>query len=397
MISVKKASSVIARETRILATEIATVPGCVGRVLAEKVVADMDLPPFDRSQMDGYAVIAADTELAPVGLNIVGESSAGNGWRGKVKPGQAVRIMTGAPVPTGANAVQKVELTSESGDTVTILEPVKTNTAIVRKGAEIKRGTTVYKAGTVITENMIAVLASFGYAKVRVGKLPRISILGTGSEIVEITKKPGLDQIRNSNSVMLDVLCRKFGAVTTVLPNVGDDISELLTAIKAAAKASDILLITGGVSVGKYDHTKTSLTELGAEIYFDKIRLKPGKPMVFARLARSRVFGLPGNPVSAAVTFNLFVRRAILQMQGAKVTSPKQGKAVLGADIKANRERDTYLPAKLENDELGHLVAFPLKWQGSSDFIGYGGADSLIVIPKGELRKTNDVVEVVYL
>ena len=397
MIAVGKALKIVDRETNPLASERVDLVDSVGRVLAEDIMADMDLPPFDRSQMDGYAVISDDTADFPATLNIVGESSAGNGWRGHLERGQAVRIMTGAPVPAGADAVQKVELTREKGEIVKILEPVKIESAIVRQGSEIKRGTTVYKAGSLITENMIAVLASFGYAKVKVGKLPRISILGTGSEIVEITKKPGRDQIRNSNSIMLDLLSRKFGAATTILPNVGDDIGELKKVVRGASRTSDILLITGGVSVGKYDHTKTVLSELGADIFFDKVRLKPGKPVVFARLGRSLIFGLPGNPVSAAVTFQLFVRGAILQMQGAKMIGPRRAKALIGSDSKANRERDTYLPSLLQTDELGHLVAIPVKWQGSSDFIGYGGADSLIVIPKGEYRKKGDVVDIVYL
>jgi molybdenum cofactor synthesis domain-containing protein len=397
MIAIEKALKIIDRETKALVGERVALVDSVGRVLAEDIRADMDLPPFDRSQMDGYAVIAADTANAPASLNIIGESSAGNGWRGRVRSGQAVRIMTGAPVPSGVDAVQKVELTSENAGVVIILEPVKKETAIVRRGAEITRGTTVFKTGCLITENMIAVLASFGYAKVRVGRLPRISIFGTGSEIVEITRKPGRDQIRNSNSIMLDIFCRKAGALTTVLPNVGDDIHELKMAVRGASKAADILVITGGVSVGKYDHTKTVLAELGAEIFFDKLRLKPGKPAVFARLGRTLIFGLPGNPVSAAVTFHLLVRRAILKMQGAGKAGMRHAKAEIGTDAKANRERDSYVPSRLETDDDGQLVAHPLKWQGSSDFIGFSNADSLIVIPKGEAKKKGDVVDVVYL
>ncbi len=397
MIPIKKAHEIVKRETKPLAFESVDLAKSVGRVLAEEIKADMDLPPFDRSQMDGYAVIAADTAKAPVTMKIVGESAAGNGWRGRLKMGEAVRIMTGAPVPAGADAVQKVELTSERAEVVTINEPVKKETAIVRQGSEIKRGTAIFTAGEIITENMIAVLASFGYAKVRVGKKPRISILGTGSEIVEVTKKPGRDQIRNSNSVMLDVLSRKFGGETNVLPNVGDDISELKKVIRSASKTSDLLIITGGVSVGKYDHTKTALAELGAEIFFERVRLKPGKPIVFARLGRSLIFGLPGNPVSAAVTFHLFVRGSMLKMQGAAFTPLLSGRAVMGTDVKANRERDTYLPSRLETNKLGQLVAFPLKWQGSSDFVGYSRADSLIFLPKGSVRKKGEVGEIAYL
>ncbi|MEQ1646915.1 MAG: molybdopterin molybdotransferase MoeA, partial [Pyrinomonadaceae bacterium] len=252
MIAISNALRIIERETRPLGSEKILLADGVGFVLAQDIIADTDLPPFDRSQMDGYAVVAADTVGAPVSLKIVGESAAGRGWRGEIKQGQAVRIMTGASVPAGADAVQRVELTSEFNGKVEISSSVSKGTAIVRRGAEIKKGETVFKTGEAITENMIAALAAFGYSKVKFGKRPRIAILGTGSEIVEINKKPGRDQIRNSNSVMLEVMCRRFGGETTILPIVKDEISDLKFQISNAAKKHDILIITGGVSVGKY-------------------------------------------------------------------------------------------------------------------------------------------------
>ena len=347
--------------------------------------------------MDGYAVIAADTVNAPISLTIVGESAAGRGWRGELKRGEAVRIMTGASVPAGADAVQRVELTSEANGVVEIIEPVRRGTAIVRRGAEIKKGETILKSGDIITENMIAALAAIGCAKVKVGKPPRVAILATGSEIVEINKKPGRDQIRNSNSVMLEVMCRRFGCETTILPIIKDEMSDLKFQISLAAEQHDILIITGGVSVGKYDHTKAALAELGAEIFFDKVHLKPGKPAVFARLGKTLIFGLPGNPVSAAVTFHLFARKALLQMQGGATTDLRSGFAVLASDAKAARERDTYLPSRLETNQLGQLVAIPLKWRGSSDFVGFARADSMIFIPKGGNLKKGEVAEIVFL
>jgi molybdopterin molybdotransferase len=306
--------------------------------------------------------------------------------------------MTGAPVPDGADAVQRVELTNETGDdSVQIFEPAEKGTSIVRRGSEIKKGTVIFAPGEVISENMIAALAAFGYLRVRAGRQPRSAILGTGSEVVEIGKKPGRDQIRNSNSAMLDVLCRRFGAAATVFPIAKDDISGLRSAFATAAKASDILIITGGVSVGKYDHTKTALLDLGAEIFFEKVALKPGKPAVFARLGKALVFGLPGNPVSAAVTFHLFVRKAIMQLQGAGQTGMRQGFAVLGGDAKSARERDTYLPSRLETNKLGQLIAHPLRWQGSSDFIGFSQADSLIFLSKGTRLAKGEVARIAYL
>ena len=397
MIPISRAIRLIEKEISPRSNEQVDVAHSVGRVLGENIVADTDLPPFDRSQMDGYAVVANDTTNTPVILKVVGESAAGRGWHKTMKRGEAVRIMTGAPVPKGADSIQKIELAHEANGEVRILDSTEKNRYIIRIGSEIKRGKTIFKSGTRITENMIATLAAFGYARVQVAKSPRVSIIGTGSEIVEIGKKPGRDQIRNSNSVMLDVLCRKFGADPTIQPNVRDEISNLKSQISNAAKHADILILTGGVSVGKYDHTKTALAALGATIFFEKVRLKPGKPAVFAKLGQTFVFGLPGNPVSAAVTFHLFARKAILMMQGADDSDLKKGFAVLSSDAKAVRERDTYLPSRLETNKFGQLVAHQLKWSGSSDFIGFAQADSLIFVPQDESLEKGAVAEIVFL
>lgn len=383
MIPIEKALKLVERETRPLAGERIEIAASVGRVLAQDIAADMDLPPFDRSQMDGYAVVAVDTADTPVTLKIIGESAAGRGFHGDLDRGEAVRIMTGARVPEGADAVQRIELAREENGAVTILEPVKKNMSIVRQGSEISQGTVVFKAGELITEKRIAVLASFGYGKVKVGKRPRVSIMGTGSEIVEITRKPGQDQIRNSNSVMLDVLSRRLGAETNVLPIVRDDISDLKNAIRMTAKSADILIITGGVSVGKYDHTKTALTELGAKIYFEKLRLKPGKPTVFARLGKLLIFGLPGNPVSAATAFHLLAGPAIRRLQGARNASPVSGLGMASDTIKGTKDRDSYVPCQIAYLPTGTVEIRPLKGHGSSDFITFARADCVAIVTRG--------------
>ncbi|HRI03863.1 MAG TPA: molybdopterin molybdotransferase MoeA [Pyrinomonadaceae bacterium] len=397
MIPVSKAIDIIKRQTGVHGAERIELADSVGRVLAENIVADCDMPPFDRSQMDGFAVTASDTKNAPVTLKIVGESAAGSGWHKTMKRGQAVRIMTGAPVPAGADALARIEITSGTETEVTILEAVKKGIAIVQKGSEIKKGRVVIKRGSPITPNNIATLSAFGYAKVKVGKRPTVAILGTGSEIVDIHKKPGRDQIRNSNSVMLKAMAEQCGAVPETFPIANDDISNLKSQISNAAKNKDILIITGGVSVGKYDLTKAALIELGAKIFFEKVRLKPGKPAVFARLGKTLVFGLPGNPVSAAVTFQLFVRKAIMQLQGSSETVLKKGFAGLAADAKAARDRDTYLPSRLETDETGRLVAVPLRSQGSSDFVGFAQADSLVFLASGQTARAGETVDIVFL
>ena len=397
MIPVSKAINIIKRETGVLRTERIDLADAVGRVLAENIVADGDLPPFDRSQMDGFAVIASDTQKAPVTLRIVGESAAGNGWHKTMKRGQAVRIMTGAPVPAGADAVAKIEITRSTEREVSILESIKRCTAIVRKGSEIKKGRIVISRGLLITTNNIATLAAFGFSKITVGKRPAVAILGTGSEIVDISKKPGRDQIRDSNSVMLKVMAEQCGAVAETFPIASDNISNLISQISNSAKGKDIVIITGGVSVGKYDLTKSALTELGAKIFFEKVRLKPGKPAVFARLGKTLVFGLPGNPVSAAVTFQLFVRKAIMQLQGSAATDLKKGIATLAADAKAARDRDTYLPSRLETDETGRLIAVTLRSQGSSDLVGFAQADSLVFVTKGQIIKGGETAQIVFV
>lgn len=397
MITVETASRIVARQTKALKSESVHIVDALGRVLAEDIIADTDMPPFNRSQMDGYAVRAADTENAPVTLKLVGESAAGRGWHKTLKNGEAVRIMTGAPLPAGSDAVQKIELTSENGDTVTIDEPTSIGRYIVHKAKEIKKGKVVLKKGTTITANNIAVPAAFGYAKLKVAKRPRVAILSTGTEIVDIAKRPKRDQIRNSNSIMLKALSEQAGAGAVVYPIVGDSISDLRSQISNAARTADVLITTGGVSVGKYDLTKLALRELGAEIFFERLRLKPGKPTVFAKLENTLIFGLPGNPVSAAVTYYLFVRSALMRMQNLAKPELVRGTAIASKPVKAPKERDAYLPASLSIDTEGTLIAEPLDWHGSSDFIGFARTDALMAIKRGTTIEPGSPVQLLFL
>ena len=404
MIPISKAIDIVQQNVRPLGSETIALGETVGRVLAEAIRADSDLPPFDRSQMDGFAVIASDTTNAPVLLKIIGESAAGSGWPKTLKKGSAVRIMTGAPVPKGADAVQKIELTLETGqspnlggETVTILEPTTKGRYIVPKGFEIKKGATVFAKGERISPAMIAGLASFGYSTVQVAAKPRVAVLATGSEIVDVSEKPGKDQIRNSNSAMLKALAEQFGCNVSVLPIAKDDVEMLKAEISAAASAADMVIITGGVSVGKYDLTKTALADLGATIFFERIRLKPGKPTVFAKLGDTIVFGLPGNPVSVAATFHLFVRKAIALIQNSSDVEVQHGYAVTARGVKGTKERDSYLPASLKTDKTGRLLAEPLKWHGSSDFIGFSRAAALIIVPRGKSFDKGEAVRIAYL
>jgi len=385
MIPIREAIRIILEQTPKLEVESVALSDSLNRVLAEDVIADTDLPPFDRAQMDGYAVRAADVANTPAHLHIAGESAAGSGWHHEMKAGEAVRIMTGAPVPAGADAVQQVELTRESngGNEVEILEPVEAGRSIVRRAAEIRAGETVLRAGEDINAAMIATLASFGYAQVKVGRRPRVAVMATGSELVNVDEKPGADQIRDSNNYTIAAYAALAGATVVRLPLAVDDTEELKKQIANAAEQADVLVTSGGVSMGVYDFTKAALKELGAEIYFERVSLRPGKPTVFARLGNTLVFGLPGNPVSVAVTFNLFARTALRVMQGAKQPELIEETAVLSRDLKGSIERESYLPAVLRTDGKGTLLAEPLKWGGSSDFVAFARATALINVPTG--------------
>lgn len=397
MISLSKASGIIAERSKPIGAEYVPIDLAIGRTLAQDVVADMDLPPFDRSQMDGYAVKAADIADAPVKLRILGESSAGSGWHRTLKKGEAVRIMTGAPVPRGADSVQIVELAEEKEEWVTIKRAVKKGSHIISSGKEVKRGSCVLNAGTIINTHNISVPASFGYSKIKVSKQPKVAIISTGSEIVPVAKKPGRDQIRNSNAVMLQALCEAAGAIAVAYPIVRDDLNALRKTIADAHKNADIIVTTGGVSVGKYDLTKVALRELGADIHFERVRLKPGKPTVFATFKKKLVFGLPGNPVSAAVTFHLMVRHALLLMQGHRGEVLKEGAAFMACPVRAAKERDTFLPAVVSYERTGKIRCRSLKWQGSSDFVGSANAQVLICLKAGESRNAGDIVKVLFL
>lgn len=404
MIPVAEAIRIVEAETPRLPAEAVALVEARGRVLAEDVVADTDLPPFDRALMDGYAVRAADTEGAtpdvPVRLALVGEAAAGAGWRGELSAGEAVRIMTGAPIPAGADSVQQVEVTRETGDgaLVEIERVTSPSQFITKRATEIKRGEIVLRAGDEINAAALAALASFGYAQVRVGARPRIAVLATGTELVDVGAQPGRDQIRDSNTYSLVAYAEAAGARVERLPFAGDDDALLQRLIAESAARADVLVLSGGVSMGVYDFTKTALRALGAEIFFERVSLRPGKPTVFARLGRTLVFGLPGNPVSVSVTFNLFARTAIRAMQGAQPAALTEEQAVLGRTVKGAQERASYLPARLSTDAAGRLVAEPLRWGGSSDFVAFTRADALLIVEAGAgVVEAESIVRIVRL
>ena len=401
MIPVSEAIRIVVGRTEPLAAERVALGAALGRVLAEDAFADTDLPPFDRAQMDGYAVRSADLRETPARLRVVGEAAAGSGWRGTLQTGEAVRIMTGAPLPAGADSVQQVEVTreEEAGAFVEVGRATEPGQFYVTRASEIRKGERVLEAGEEIGAARMAVLASFGYAAVPVRRRPRVAVLATGTELVPVEASPGEDQIRDSNSYSLAAYARLAGAEVERLPFAGDDPELLREEIGKAAARSDLLVLSGGVSMGRYDFTKGALHALGAELFFERVALRPGKPTVFARLpGGALVFGLPGNPVSVSVTFNLFARTALRVMQGVRRPEPLGETAVISRQAKGATERTSYLPAALSTDPEGRLLAEPLRWGGSSDFVAFARAAALVVVPAGvKLAEAGSVVQVVRL
>jgi len=381
MITVDQALSVVLDRVEGLSSETVALEYAHRRVLAEDVIADIDLPPFGRARMDGYAVRSVDVAVAPARLRVIGEVPAGARFDGEIHSGEAVKIFTGAPIPDGADAVQKVEVTQADGDTVEITEPVSQGQFITPRASEIAAGEIVARAGHEVGAAEEAVLASFGYSSVRVGRRPRVAVLSTGSELVEVSTRPSAAQIRNSNTYTLAAYAAQAGAVVDRLGIVKDTPEATRDALTRASDNCDIVITSGGVSMGDYDLVKAALLEIGAEIYFDKVIIRPGKPIVFARLGSTFFFGLPGNPVSTSVTFNVFVRPAIRSMQGAASPTLPIVNAHLSRPVKDKSSRRSFLPARFYVD-AGRAMVEPLKWGGSSDLVAFMRASGLIIVPE---------------
>jgi molybdopterin molybdotransferase len=379
MLPFEEALSIVLRETRPLPAEEVALAESLGRVLAEDVATDRDLPPFDRAAMDGYALRAGDVAAAPVALEVVGEVRAGDWPDAVVGPGQAVRIMTGAPVPAGADAVQQVERTRPLDEfRVTVDAAVAPGTNVAPRGSEAKSGDTMLSAGRVIDAAAIAVLASAGKERVRVARRPLVAVLVTGDEIVDVAARPGPGQIRNSNGPAVAAQARLAGADVRLLGVAPDRQEAIVEALREGLDA-DVLVVSGGVSAGDYDLVEPALLDLGAAFLFTKVAIKPGAPLVFGRLGRALVFGLPGNPVSAQATFDLFVRPVLLKMQGARVLSRPRVRVELLGTIRNRSGRKSHAPARVRF-EGGRLVARPLRSMGSGDLAAHARANALVVI-----------------
>lgn len=379
MITVDDAIRIVLERIEPLGSETIALEHAHRRVLAEDVRADIDLPPFDRARMDGYAVRSSDVRTAPVKLRVIGEIAAGAQFEHDLNAGEAVKIFTGAPVPPGADAVQKVEVTRANGTSVEILESVTAGQFITPRASEIAAGEVIATPGREIGPAELAVLASFGYAQVRVGRRPRVAVISTGSELVDVATKPEAAQIRNSNTYTIGAYAERAGAIVDDLGTVEDTPEATRDALIRAADNRDIVITSGGVSMGDYDLVKAALIEIGAEVFFDKVSIRPGKPTVFARCDRTFFFGLPGNPVSTSVTFNVFARPAIRKMQGDVTLMLPLVRARLARSLKDASSRRSYLPAHLSIED-GRAMVEALKWGGSSDLVAFMKATALIIV-----------------
>jgi len=379
MLDYQEALRIVLSHIRPLPIGTMSLGDALFRTLAEDIRTDIDSPPFDRSVMDGYAVRAADTATAPTPLRVVGQIGAGASYDVTLKAGEAVQINTGAPIPAGADAVVRIEDTEVvDGGAVLVRKSVKAGAAVTRRGEYASAGAVVLGKGTVLTPVNLAAAASAGAAMVRVHPAPRVSILCTGDELVEPSVVPRGPQIRNSNRYLLEGLFRAEHCEVLRVENAGDDRATIRSCI-AAGLRSDLLCITGGVSVGKFDFVPECLKELGATLRVHKVSIKPGRPTIFATMPDGRpVFALPGNPGSALVGFVLLVWPALGVMQSREVDSRFIPARLVG-ELKETGIRRAFLPGRATVGEDGGWEVSPLPWGGSGDAIGLAHASALIM------------------
>lgn len=359
-----------------------------GRVLAEPVLADRDVPPFPRSTRDGFAVRAAEVTETPATLALIGEIRAGENPErmvSQIEAGQTVSIMTGAPVPFGADAVVMVEYTEQQGAQVKINRGVLPGENIVPSGAEAEQGSVLVARGQRMNDAAIALAASAGNSRLQVYERPRVAVLTTGDEIVAIEDQPGSTQIRNSNTYSLAAQIREAGGEPILLPIAPDEPQRLRSLIEQGLR-SDLLIMTGGVSMGRYDLVEQVLEELKAEFFFTGAKIQPGRPVVFGKSGAAGqqqgtyFFGLPGNPVSTMVTFELFARPLLEALSGMSPRKLLFTHAKLKSEIRVTPGLKRFLPAMLSGEFEASQVEL-VRWQGSGDIAATARANCLMVIP----------------
>lgn len=351
-----------------------------GRVLAEPIHADRDFPPFSRSTRDGFAVRSQDIQDLPAPLQCQGLVKAGGEFTGAVGALECVEIMTGAPVPEGADAVVMVEYTTRDGEWVHVNRAVTAGENVVPRGSEAARGDLLIEAGRRIRYGEVALIASVGCSSVSVYRMPRVAIIPTGDEVVEVEETPGPFQIRNSNGYSLQAQVKAEHAIPVPL-GIAPDREDRLAEMIAEGIESDLLLLSGGVSMGKYDLVEKVLAEFGAEFFFDGVLIQPGRPLVFGNVRGTFFFGLPGNPLSTMVTFELFVRPALALLSGEPAAPLRFLRAHLARDLRRKPGLAAFLPALLEGDFYDPSVS-PVEWKGSGDIASLNRANCYLAVPE---------------
>ena len=379
MLPVEESLGRILADARLTGAETLPLDRCLGRVPVERVViAEVDVPPFANSAMDGFALRAAD---APGELRLVGESAAGAAVVPPVGPGSAVRILTGAPMPDGADAVAPLEVVTER-DGVVVVVPAVAPGAHVRAAAhDTRAGDQVELPNGPLTPSAIAVLASLGMGEVAVRQRPRVGVLSTGDELVPAGRRLGPNQIHDANGPALAAAVEEAGGEPRPVPTVGDDSQLIEEVIGAQARELDLLVVSGGVSVGHHDHVREVLERLG-RLELWRVRMQPGKPLAYGRIGDMPVLGLPGNPVSALVTFELFGRPLLRAMLGIPGDGRERVRARVADRMPKDPERRAYLRVELVRDDGGYL-ARSAGGQSSSQLRPMAAANGLLVVPEG--------------
>jgi molybdopterin molybdotransferase len=410
MLTVPEALALVMEHARPKRPERVPLGDALGLVLAEDITSDIDSPPFDKSMVDGYAVVAADVAHGAARLAILEEVTAGKVPTWPLARGQATRIMTGVPIPEGCDAVVMIERTRlidagvenrGSSATVEISDArVAPGQNILRQGTAMRRGEVVLRAGAVIRPAEVGLLSEVGRVAVDAIRRPTVAVLPTGNEVVPADSFPKPGQIRNTNGPLLLAAVRRAGGVP-IDQGVGrDDLGELRRLVAAGLEA-DVLVLSGGVSAGVLDLVPRALAEEGVEQVFHKVQFKPGKPLWFGvrKLdgGEKLVFGLPGNPVSSYVCFEMFVRPAMGRLAGREDAGLKAARAALASEFRHRGDRPTYHPARLNCVE-DRLVVEPLPWQGSADLRGLAGANALVHFPAGERHyQPGEILEAFWL
>jgi molybdopterin molybdotransferase len=378
LLTFDEAQARILTAARALPAELVQVGAAAGRILAEDVRAAVDLPPFPSSAMDGYAVRTADL---PGTLRVVGESAAGSPFEGTLGQGDAVAISTGAVVPDDSDAVAPVEIVVKKDNEIGVDRQLEVGASIRRPGGDIRAGDVVASAGARLGPAGIAGLAAAGVAAVSCSRRPRVAVLATGSELLPPGEPLGPGQIYEANAAMLAAALEVAGAEVASVHAVADDRALLRDALESGL-GTDVLVTSGGVSVGEHDLVREVERELGVEESFWRVAIKPGKPLAFGTRGDTLVFGLPGNPVSALVSAELFVKPAVRALQGALAPQPRFEPARLGGDLRRNADRDEFVRARVRID--GEMVVLePLRGQESHMIASASAADALVHVPRG--------------